>query len=64
VERTKDRKNALESYVYDIRNKVSIWVCFSNSFPNLKFCSLMNRFLAFWEVSELCNWFWKGRNLS
>jgi heat shock protein 4 len=24
VERTKDRKNALESYVYDIRNKVSI----------------------------------------
>lgn len=24
MERTKDRKNALESYVYDIRNKVTI----------------------------------------
>ena len=36
VERTKERKNALESYVYDIRNKVSIWLRFCNSFPNLK----------------------------
>lgn len=35
VERTKERNNALESYVYDTRNKVAVWEGFPNSFPNL-----------------------------
>lgn len=28
MEETKDKKNAVESYVYDMRNKVSCMICF------------------------------------
>ena len=46
MERTKDSKNALESYVYDTRNKVVIYNLFYFS-PVPKVCWLISCFLAF-----------------